>query len=119
MGRFTKLFPVFCGAIALSFPLAAQDSNAFLQRLDAMTVKEARELLQRMTDSAEGTTCRSVTHWMVRGVDKEDSTFVVVRCAGGADYNLMVRKSLNAEVRVLGCDMMRLLDLGCWGPIED
>lgn len=104
------------GAMLALLVLTAARANPINQQIAALSEPQRQTIFSRMMQR-EGEKCQSVSRTFFQGTSKDGAAFWNVSCAGGKDWQIMIKNTAQGDIKMLDCAKLKTLGGGaCFKP---
>ena len=86
-------------------------ANPINDQVAALSEEKRQGLFARMMQR-EGERCTSINRTFFQGSSSDGSTFWSVACAGGKDWQIMIKNTAQADMKLLECSVIKALNAG-------
>lgn len=100
----------FCAAAVL-LVAAAPRANPVSDQVSALSEDQRRAVFAKLFQR-EGERCPSVNRAFYQGRARDGSAFWSVACAGGKDWQVMIRDTPSGDMRILDCAVLKAVGGG-------
>jgi hypothetical protein len=98
-------------ALAAGLHCSTPRANPVSDQVSALTEDQRRAVFARLFQR-EGEQCSSVSRAFYQGRAKDGSAFWSVACAGGKDWQVMIRDTPSGDMSILDCAVLKAVGGG-------
>ena len=109
--RETIFVKLTAGAMLTLSISTAVRANPINDQVAALSESQRQTIFSRMMQR-EGEKCQSVSRTFFQGISKDGAAFWSVSCAGGKDWQIMIKNTAQGDIKMLECATLKAVGGG-------